>query len=330
MDFGPNRTRINVQGDRLSSLPDDLIFKILAYHDTKYAVRTSALSSRWKSTRKSMPYLSFSSDDFTTLPKLSQFITHVLSHRNIQIDVSSLKLSFRGKVNQPFVKKVINYALSHNVQKMSVTCLEFPLSLFSSQSLKDLTLNRCISDQSVTPTSNPIIPTTTWELPALSTLHLDHVTFNTYNSKERGGIFAACKNLKSLTLTDCNITGSNGCFTIDHPPLSSLTLENGNWSSIVVNVVARHLENLIINYCNGDHLICAPGLTSLIYRSQHSLGFSANNLNSLEKADLYIGDPGKIDVIKVVDMFRKFHNVKFLTLGLEIVEVSNSSPECII
>ncbi|KAI3713664.1 hypothetical protein L1987_72247 [Smallanthus sonchifolius] len=39
---------MNVEGDRLSSLPDDLIHKILSFIGIKHAVESSVLSSRWR------------------------------------------------------------------------------------------------------------------------------------------------------------------------------------------------------------------------------------------------------------------------------------------
>ncbi|GJT08354.1 F-box domain containing protein [Tanacetum coccineum] len=137
---------MNVQGDRLSNLPDDLIHKILSLVGTKLAVQTSALSPRWRYLWTTLPCLNFSRENFKTLPKFSNFVTHVLSWPNNQTEISSAKLSFRGKASQVFVKRILNCAFSHNVKQLTVSCLpdkseiEFPLSLFSSQSLEHLTL----------------------------------------------------------------------------------------------------------------------------------------------------------------------------------------------
>ncbi|KAJ0431823.1 putative F-box domain, leucine-rich repeat domain superfamily, F-box-like domain superfamily [Helianthus annuus] len=87
---------MNVEGDRLSSLPDDLIHKILSFCSIKDAIGTSVLSSRWEYVWTSMPYLSFSSEDFDTLPAFSKFVNHVLSGRNNLTEVYSVNLCFRG------------------------------------------------------------------------------------------------------------------------------------------------------------------------------------------------------------------------------------------
>ncbi|KAJ0509751.1 putative F-box domain, leucine-rich repeat domain superfamily, F-box-like domain superfamily [Helianthus annuus] len=94
-----DRKRVNVEGDRLSSLPDDLIHKILSFVGIKLAVETSVLSSRWRYIWTSMPCLNFSTKDFHTLPKFSTFVKRVLLGRNNQIEVASVELAFRGKVS---------------------------------------------------------------------------------------------------------------------------------------------------------------------------------------------------------------------------------------
>ncbi|KAL8266841.1 hypothetical protein R6Q59_004185 [Mikania micrantha] len=84
MDSRHEMVRMKVECDRLSNLPEDLIFKILSFMGTKHAVKTSVLSSRWRYIWASMPSLSFSIDDFQTLVKFSKFVAHVLSRRNNQ------------------------------------------------------------------------------------------------------------------------------------------------------------------------------------------------------------------------------------------------------
>ncbi|GJV74906.1 putative leucine-rich repeat domain-like protein [Tanacetum coccineum] len=137
---------MSVEGDRLSNLPDDLIRKILSSTGIKQVIEMSLLSSRWRYVWTSMPCLHFSSQDFLTVRKFSKFVTRVLNDHNKKVQVSSVKLSFRGTTNHRFVKQIIKYAVSHDVPQLSVKALdckrksELLLSLFSSRSLKHLTL----------------------------------------------------------------------------------------------------------------------------------------------------------------------------------------------
>nr|GEX84032.1 hypothetical protein [Tanacetum cinerariifolium] len=55
MEIDSNKVRSVVNQDRLSALPDELIHQILSCFDTKFAVQTSMLSSRWKLIWKSVP-----------------------------------------------------------------------------------------------------------------------------------------------------------------------------------------------------------------------------------------------------------------------------------
>ncbi|XP_076889699.1 F-box/LRR-repeat protein At1g55660-like [Bidens hawaiensis] len=331
MDSKCDTKEMNVERDRLSSLPDNLIHKILAFVSMKHVVETSLLSSRWRFMWTSMPYLNFSSDDFASLPQFSEAVAHVLSRRDGQIEVESLVLSLNGKVSRGFAKRVLNYAFSHNVQRMTIRCLveekiEFPLSLFRSRSLKHLTLIGSV-DRSVA--------STTWELPALTTLHLGHVTLYCGNDEDEDddddddniNIIAKCPNLKTLTLDGCKITGSNG-LSICHPRLSNLTLENGDWAWDLVHVVAPHLKKITIVNCDWVHL-SAPSLTSFIYRRGYSLEFSAGSLPSLEEVDLCIRKPRKTEAHTIFGLLQKFHGIKCLTINLEALEVVSSSVELI-
>ncbi|GJR77104.1 F-box domain containing protein [Tanacetum coccineum] len=330
MESGRGKTRMNVQGDRLSNLPDDLIHKILSFVGIKLAVQTSALSRRWRYLWTSLPCLNFSREDFKTLPKFSKFVTHVLSCRNNQTETSSAKLSFRGKASQAFVKKILNYAFSYNVKQLTISCLsssEFPLSLFSSQSLEHLTFAG-LSYRSC------VILTSTWELTSLTTLLFESIAF--YDKVTANGIFSKCVNLKKLVLKDCDMTISNG-FDICHSGLCDLTLENGRNFENVINVVAPQLKNLTVRYSRGLHLISAPKLVSLYFegwlRSQW-LKFSSYELCSLENVDLCITKdwsykPNKPDAHTIFDLLQQLHSVKYLTLNLEMFQLLSPLMELI-
>ncbi|KAJ0666251.1 putative F-box domain, leucine-rich repeat domain superfamily, F-box-like domain superfamily [Helianthus annuus] len=278
-----SRKRRNVVGDRLSSLPDDLIHKILSFVSIKQAVETSVLSSRW---------------------------------RNNQTEVFSVELTFRGKITDAFVKRILDYAFSHNVQQLNITCLsakmiDYTLSRFSSWSLKDFTLTGCTKKLS------SITTPPTWELPSLLTLNLHCVTLH-----DKGAdLFSHCANLKNLTLKNCTTGLDTSNFKICHPGLSNLTFEGGCGCG-GVNVVTPQLKNLSIKHWKGIHLISAPNLSSLHYiENSCSLKISADLL-CLEKADVCISYlPDKADAHEVVCLLQQLYSVKFLSLNLELIKV---------
>lgn len=293
---GSGKNIVNVDNDRLSSLPDDLIHNILSFIGMKHAVKTSVLSSRWRHTWTSMRHLNFSTEDFYKSAMFSPFVDHVLSHRNHLVHVFSVKLSFEGLPTQAFVERILNYASTHNVQHLSVTCMSphysfvLTLSLFSSKSLKHLTLSGSGDDMIF------IKIKSNWELPALTTLYLSN--FELY--EENSEIFSNCPNLKNLTLKTCMKIG-RGRFKIYHSQLLNLTLENIRTH---VYVEAPQLKTLTVSI-------------SSVYCS---LKFSGDVL-SLEKVDMCITHARESHAHEIVGLFQQLHSIKFLTLNMEIVEV---------
>ncbi|KAJ0505873.1 putative leucine-rich repeat domain superfamily [Helianthus annuus] len=263
----------------------------------------------------------FTSQDFPKYLKFSKFVTHVLSRRNNLTEVYSLKLTFRGKASQAVVKRILNYAFSRNIQQLDVVCLlendmEFPLSLFTSQSLKHLSL-RMLNDRSCVYRFYNSYLSLTWELPSLTTLDLHSVTLRDDNAGI--GFLSKCANLKNLTLRHIKTTGSNG-LSICHPQLSNITLEDTHYYKVkVVTVVAPQLQNAL-------HVVLStPHLTSLFDNGYRPLRLSTDSLHSLEKANICVSDPEDANAHQIVCLLQQLHNVHSLTLNLEIAEVLYNS-----
>ncbi|GKC21042.1 F-box domain containing protein [Tanacetum coccineum] len=198
--------RMNEEGDRLSSLPDDLIHKILSFISLQQGIETSALLSRWRYIWTSMPYLNFSTESFSKLNKFSKFVTNILSRRDNRVQLPFVKLCFHGKATQVFVKRILNYAFSHNIEQL--TC---------SSGYKSCTL------------------ASTWDLPALTTLCLSRIKLDVDLSSN-------CPNLKNLTIIRLPKESGKSDLNICLPKLSNLTLEYVSCN--VVNVEAPQLKNL--------------------------------------------------------------------------------------
>ncbi|KAF5753717.1 putative leucine-rich repeat domain superfamily [Helianthus annuus] len=305
-----DRKRVNVEGDRLSSLPDDLIHKILSFVSIKCAVETSVKRVNVEGGLSGLQCLTSVSQVMISVQLLK-----FLRWRNNQIEVFSVDLTFRGKVSQAFVKRILDYAFSHNVQQLNFTCLrdkkiELPLSLFSSRSLKHLSL----TGYSSCSYEHCIMTPPTWELPALATLNLHRVTLHDNGASH----FSHCANLKNLTIKRCSMMGlGTSTLSICHLGLFNLTFEDG-WESI--NVVTPQLKNLTIKDWPGIHLISAPNLSSLHYKDLYyddPLQLSTDLLY-LEKANICIHCPSedKAATHKIVCLLQQLHTVKFLTLCL--------------
>ncbi|KAL4570371.1 hypothetical protein LXL04_026023 [Taraxacum kok-saghyz] len=322
MDFGHGKFRMTLEEDRLSSLPDELIYKILSHLSLQEAIETSVLSTSWRSIWKSMPYLNFvslvkidSPHDFFTL------VYNVLSHRNNQAQLSSVDLYCDGKVSHEFVKRFLEYMVTHNIQQLNLTWLledeaEFPLSLYSCRSLQHLNLHNIAfrASYSATPT---------WDLPNLTTLHLSNITV----SNNCSDLFSkSCPNLKNLKLNGFTMRKTN-VFKICHPQLSNLTLEWTYCGVEVVNVVAPQPKNLTIKHGYRKHLICAHGLTSLVIEGlEHLQQIATEGFPSLEKMDIHFFTLRlEHDAPEMARFLQQFHNVKLLILNFQILKTLSSS-----
>ncbi|GKC15667.1 hypothetical protein Tco_1012449 [Tanacetum coccineum] len=130
--------------------------------------------------------------------------------------------------------------------------------------------------------------TSTWELPVLTTLHLNKITLSHDSTDNFSGLglISRCVNLKNLTLTSCGIVGSNNIeFNIFHSQLSNLTLEEVYWNPRLLSVVAPQLKNLIIRrFANTSTglgiMISAPDLAYLLLQCYDFINFSAEHLSS--------------------------------------------------
>nr|GEX38551.1 hypothetical protein [Tanacetum cinerariifolium] len=161
------------------------------------------------------------------LPEFSKFVNHVLSQRNNELPVFSVELVFCGMDSGEFVKSIIDYGFSHNIQQLIVTLL----------------LNDRLAS--------------TWELPALTTLHLYNVALFGHDTGHETSLLSKCVNLKNLTLRDCHVGGRG--LRIRHSQLSDPTLINLGCKQDCLDVVAPQLKNLTLkNYYVNPRIDLCP------------------------------------------------------------------------
>lgn len=139
--------------DVISSLPDSLISHMLSCLPTKEAVRTSVLSTRWKSLWLSVPSLRLASHDF---PDYNSFVSFVDKSVNLYREENSclhkLELVIRKENDndQSCVTRWIDFVSTRKVNHLDLECIlvkrEFleavPLSLYLCESLLYLRLHR--------------------------------------------------------------------------------------------------------------------------------------------------------------------------------------------
>ncbi|XP_074369138.1 putative F-box/LRR-repeat protein At3g58880 [Apium graveolens] len=162
------------EGDRLSSLPDDILHQILSFLGTRQAVQTSVLSKRWRHVWTTTSSLTFDWYDQLfpyTHSGIIKFMEHVLSNRNHETPVSCFKLFAVYPFPPSFLRRLIRYPIDHNIVEVDID-LEFHryqpfnLSTFSSNTTQRLKL-RAPLDFGDSSGSDRV-----WVLPVLKTLHL--------------------------------------------------------------------------------------------------------------------------------------------------------------
>ncbi|GFP89760.1 F-box/FBD/LRR-repeat protein at2g04230 [Phtheirospermum japonicum] len=221
-------TKSSTDRDRISKLPDDILLQILSSVDTKQAVQTSVLSSRWRRLCYSLPNLTF---DFELLLLQSRKGTPTLSNRNPELmsrftrsvtqflsrhdhasTIDRFRLASQDRsTDSIFVGKCIDYATRHGARHLDIDANCHPttyacsqvLGLFTSETLRVLKVKQ-YTNSIVVPKQPFII------MPNLKTLHLDSFGFrDDINDPYRFPTepFSGLPSLEELTIRDCDVSG---------------------------------------------------------------------------------------------------------------------------
>ncbi|XP_017979677.1 PREDICTED: F-box protein At3g03040-like [Theobroma cacao] len=123
-----NRAKVGKEVDRISSLPDELLFHIISFLPLKQAVCTSILSTRWRKIYASMSNLNF--DDCFKWRKsdgygFMNFVDRVLLYHTGGVD--KFRIKYGGFVDSYRVDGWIQYALLKNVRELDlyIDCHKF-------------------------------------------------------------------------------------------------------------------------------------------------------------------------------------------------------------
>jgi hypothetical protein len=102
--------------DRLSDLPDGVLLCMLPFSDSKQAVQTCLLSTRWKHLWKHIPTLKLNSWRFSTKKLFATFMSKILTLRDSSTPLHALDLERDGIIDPKLLKMILNYLCSHNTQ----------------------------------------------------------------------------------------------------------------------------------------------------------------------------------------------------------------------
>lgn len=255
--------------DRLSDLPDFVLLNIMKFMSMKHAVQTCVLSKRWKELWKLVTNLALNSSDFTNLVHFSKFVSWVLSNRDGSISLHSLDLRRKGCIDHELLDRIIEHAVSHNIQQLTIVVnlnvkLGFKLlpSIFSCKSLTFLKLSIwAVPWMTELPSS--------LQLPALKSLHLEHATF-TASDSDCAEPFSACDKLNTLVLDRCNL----------HHGAKFLCICNSNLSSLSIGSTIQEAPYKFV--------LSTPNLRSLTVMRDPIYQLSTCNLSFLEQVNIDI------------------------------------------
>lgn len=294
--------------DRLSSLPESLLLQILSLMETRFAVQTSILSTRYRHLWTFLPNLSFDSKNFPKLPSFDKFVTHVITHHDHQSKVSSISYDRRGKSSKPIIKVFKHIVSQQSIEHLKVSgCIgkigEFVSGVFNCQSLQTLQLENCMSYFYF---SEILRVPANFCLPSLTTLYLESVRFPRSDkvNNECSVSFSECPNLKNLTLISLNIC---------HLKLFHLVCSR-------VENLTYTLDNFKL--CGAKVVLTAPKLTHFNLEGPLPIRLYFDNVSSLEVADIGGTISSTKFVRPLIHMLNKFSNLKCVTISsFDVVEV---------
>ncbi|KAK3220742.1 hypothetical protein Dsin_014712 [Dipteronia sinensis] len=189
--------------DRLSNLPQPLIYNILSLMDIKSAFRTSLLSKEWKFYWTQIDSLDFEWDE--NLNSLIDFVNRVFHHPlNLKRVRFHTKTNNQGYFYEKFLKVITSYAVSRGAEELDTNIITtLPPPSFGKQyqnQLKTLKLGPCTISSTTTYNSwNPLVSLTTLQLYKIRFRH------TLFDFKCHFDFFSSFLNLENLSLIDCSV-----------------------------------------------------------------------------------------------------------------------------
>ncbi|GKA35884.1 FBD-like protein [Tanacetum coccineum] len=245
--------------DRLSNMPDEVLSEILSLMPTKYAVRTSILSKRWRYKWTLVTSIDIDVLPFRGLLNCCAFVDRVLDLcKTTEIKIFRLRFSNLW-VEKSRMTKWIDEAVRLNVRELDIQSdlLELPLSFLACKTLTKLTIESNRSWEvldSQTPFNLPCVKT-------LDVAVFDNPSLNAFK------LIGACPVLESLSFKIDNRSDEEEYrFTI--PTLKHLKLrirKSDPINKVVLNV--PNLEDLFISgwWCSHFVMEDFPSLVSVTF-----------------------------------------------------------------
>ncbi|XP_004501663.1 putative F-box/FBD/LRR-repeat protein At1g78760 [Cicer arietinum] len=292
--------------DRLSDLPDCIILHILSFIKTKQAVQTCVLSSRWKDLWKLIPVLIFYSSDFGAYKKFTRLVSKVLSLRDSSISLHALDFKRSNDRFEPNLKRIVNYAISHNVQRLRLyfngDIAQIPPTLFSCHTLTYLKLFIYPDQGHKTPFPKSL------DLPALTCLKLGHFEF-CVGDDDRAEPFSKFNRLNSLSISSCTVRGGK-TLCISSATLVNLTMYNYRYNFYKIE-------------------LCTPNLCTFVFTGAPYQRLFGSNVSSLKHVviDAVVIPYDSEPPLFLISWLQEFANIKSLTVTATTLQVLSLFPD---
>ncbi|XP_024629989.1 F-box/LRR-repeat protein At4g14103 [Medicago truncatula] len=187
-----SRLRLSIPGeDRISALPDSLLYHILSFLPMKDTAATTVLSKRWKPLFLSQLILNFEDNPFPNPSQFRRFLNSFIAERDNNLPILSFNLKCRFRYFKYDITKFVTNVVQRGVQNLSIDLLfhgRVPTCVLTTKTLAVLKLKRLTFD----------VPHV--HLPSLKVLHLEHVTFGYFEYITK--LLSGCPILNELETKD--------------------------------------------------------------------------------------------------------------------------------
>jgi hypothetical protein len=288
----------NENKEILSNLSECVLLHILSFLNTKLAVQTCILSTRWKNLWKCVPAIVINYSHFRHLKGFDEFVSRFFSMRDRSTALQVLDFYGEGPAGaQSQLEIILGYIVSHNVRKIRINVEKiqhFPPCLFSRHNLTSLHISVAYPHRTLFPNS--------LNFPALTNLSLQSFDFSV-DDDGRVEPFSAFNKLNSLIIKYCKV------------------LDNQN-----LCISSATLAHLTIIYC-GDFELYTPSLRNFVYKGYptvQQLCGSKSNLSSIKHANIevsiYLLKSGKTSLV-LRNWYVELANIESLTISSTAIQV---------
>ncbi|EOA23337.1 hypothetical protein CARUB_v10019390mg, partial [Capsella rubella] len=242
---------ISIREDRISSLPDPILGQILLNLSTKDVVKTSLLSTRWRSVWRSVPGLDLADYELSDYSSFVNFVNSFVEF-SVVSPIVKLKLTSKRERSDPLaINSWVDEAVTRKLQHLEIRrCNGFellPISLFVCKTL----LNHV-------------------SLPRLKTMHLEGVRFTNHAAIET--LIASCPVLEDLSIVQND--------------LKAIRVFSDTISSINLVRDVSFTNHQDVEKCEVE--IYSPRLKYLSLKDNKSSSFTIYNLCPSAKVDIAV------------------------------------------